>query len=1678
MADNISTIPSELEVGVFSDNLLSTQLDTLERVQSLYSDFNVPDIQHSPIPTVPKDMSTDDLLKTKGMSMNDFLTSTDPKLNEIAKNYMSQDAARNKALTKGYGLDHLVKYQEGQDKYTTDHWWSEAGKTKFGFNPYATLAENDDFYHKNVWNNYSLFGKIWRGTGTFAGRALSKIVTGLVGMVGDIGAMAWNGMEELNESLGGQQNNFWADVSDNWLARKMEDADNYTKEQILPTYRSINYDDKGAFAKLTDPTFWMNDLADGAGFLLQFAVPGTLFGKAAVLGKAGKLGRFGKLMSAGVGEATTASRLARGTGAGLEFLTGSRNVGGITAHVFNTTMESVAETKEGFNATVKELVEKGYSEHEAKQIAAENAPFQFGTNMGILSFSNAFENKWFQQAVGNRINPFRSKINAAGLIENKTGNLVGKFFTDNKWGNRLYYYGMNGAKAAVMEGYWEENAQLAAQRVARGEYERKGEDTPSQGYTEKATNFFSQLMKQTVDSAKGKDREAADSIMAGVVIGVLGGGLFSKFSGSRKIPQVDADGNPLMNNGLRVTKTSFLPEGQRRRENREHAETVAAVKNARDAWMSINTMPIDIYNEDKTINEEKAQRRVDELNEKLSKVASVSNRRITLDQLTDPTERENKQYLLFGDFLKAHILNGTGEDLIERIKNWGNKSEDELAMYGVDPEIAENPLHWANVAQTLYNEYKNIDGIKFVNPVNEKTGKRETTDAYFQKERAIKSLIFDYTAQREASKMTAARYAELEAENNPFRSVDTFNSYNALIARRNALDYTLKQDNLDPDSKDFFQKDLDKVNAQIEMRKNSLPEHVTGNISDMVFEKDSDIATQEREIMESINDYLGYQMGKEDFLRAVEAHDKLIKEYSDPNTGIQKYNEVVDYWADKLSKTRLAKLVDLGYTEAQVTNMTEEQQQKAIDSGLTREQAEQQAANPPATPKEEEESTTLGRIMNLVSKAGMDAWNGMKDFVRSKLNLDPDVASLDEIKEAAQQKMDENNTPSKDDIRKQLLAALKEIDERYTDENLDAAAAQLAVAIQQSPEGFPQNLRDLVTLFVQSKVEDVKKGDPEADSKTEKQPATDVNAVPKVDEQAKDVVPEVTPEPEDNDLEITPTPTVEASPTVTVEVPDVRTNVMPSTLLDEVREAYRLHQQALENETTFKEEAEKEDMKVHNNRIDYHSDEGKFTGNINVNTSNPRDLVDGNLKTADNNLARFNFTDNLLTGKLDSNDFKIRLTLSQNDVIVGIVADKQGNPLSFNDKGMPVKEGLPILMYIDMEMYEKANLGKRRQDVVKPPFPLAPLMTFINPLTGKTALYNLPQGGKMGSERTFVNPPIELHPSFAEKDVMSMLKDSIRKGTVTASISFLTQGMLYREGTDNSYSNIPKNAPTKSAQDLWEKGHLRDERGEIPLEDTIMNGVYRRAQRIQFRLLSNINDRNGGSESAEFHALPLGEVTNEKGEKIWDLLKAENGQNFFEAAIQGNLEATKENLTTLNALLRPDKFLVLNLGRLGNGNLLVINLKKFKKFLNTPDVTPEQLRELTTVDDLKNSELNFSKIFYDLDDEVELAQGVLGDGRNNYMRFVNRNVMTSASTIKKGNIEGYSRINKRIGLSLDMNMDDLNKAENQREQENKAPKLTEVTIEDDMNDKQKSDLLFSKHEEEENFDDDFTKTDC
>lgn len=1662
---DLERMSSELTTGKFNDKLLATRLDTLERNDALFGEPRLPQITY-----IPKDLSTDNILQSgKLPSVSDYLDSPDPKLNKLGMDYLASDSQRNITLNTGIGLPDMVRYQPGQEKFTTDHWWSESGKTKFGFNPDKSMAENENLYHEQVWDNYSFGGKAWRGVGTFAGRVLSKLTTGLVGMVGDIGSMAWNGLEEIIEASGGPKNNFWADVSDNVLSRAMHNVDEYVKQEILPTYKSINYDEKGAFAKLTDPYFWQNDMAEGAGFLLQFAIPATVLGKLTTAAKtariAGEASTFQKILAAGVGETATAGRFAKATGRALETLTGSRNVGGIAAHAFNTTMESVAETKDGFDASVKDLMSKGYSEEEAKRIAAERAPTQFGLNMMILTASNAFENKWFQKLAGNRVLR-REAVDAAGDIAERKA--FGKFFRENAIGKRVAFYGKIGAQGMAMEGFWEENAQAAAGRVAAGSYMRRGDDTLSEGRLTKSKSFFPQLLQQTIDASwwgKG-DKEVADSIMAGAVLGLLGGGGFAKLSGDK-------------------VKGKILPLGERKQRERDNANLVASVKNAKAAWMDINVMPDDLFNDDGTFNEEKVKQRTKDINAKLDKIHSMFTRKATIDDIKDPIKREYLKDVLFGDFIRGHILHGTGEQLISKMKDWSNKSPEELAMYGLSPEMIENPQEWADMAQELFDKYRKIEDLKFDNPDGpDKLSVKE----YMNRVSAIRAHLFDFEAQKIASKNTLNKYSMLEDEYNPFnKTPSVFNMYNELAAKAEFYRQNMENPNADARSKAFFTEEYGKMKEKLRSLKTNLTDYDTLPTSNFLFEKGTNIKQREAEILQTVSDYTEFQWEKDSSERSIREWDTLINEYSDQATGLTKWKDEVKKWTDIAAKMEVKRMAGLGYSEYETVNMSQEQRDLILLDGIKREdnpefkeadeakaaekaakEAEKTAETPTSNQPslEELKNTLFEEIKLLYPDARIEKIDENMQLFLAEMQVNPDMqlpesfmeamlaynqAKVEALKQQATGQFTNASTNEPDnksevevpitlvETKEEKIERLEKELESITDDNNPRIAeidAELT-ALEQVPQTIKvQQLRPLSELrqeladmkakrlewirlkkneYDKDAFEDLERQiDEWVDAIGETEKAVDIQVRDLNDERKKNGLEILTVEEALPILESVVTPPL-PPPIKPVEEEENEPGMVPPSLLDEVRKAYRLHEQALENDTTFKEESEKEGLVAGNNKIDDHFAIGKNDGTINVVTSNHKDLEKGAIRSTDNNLARFNFLDNLSSRKLKKEDYKLVLGVGKNGGIYGIVADKDGNFVKFDDSGMPFKDGDNLLFFLDgFDLYNEQNIGKRRSEVVTPPFSIAPLTA----------------------------TPIILHPSFANTDVISILKDRIKNGKVTASISFTTQGMLYREGVNNTY-NIPKNSPTTTAKDIISKGHTKEEKGFIPSENENVGGTYQHASRIHFPLLKDINNPSAGTEIAEFHPVSLQNAVTEDGRKVLDVIKTETGENIIEAGVKGNLEATAENMRTLTSLLRPDKYFILNLGTV----IQIIDLKKFKKFLTLGKITHKELMKLTKVEDVYKSPLNIRKIHYDGMEEVSLYEGLLSEGEENYSRFINMNIVTSAMTIKKSpSVEGYTRINKRMTITVDNNMEELKKAQNQEVQMEQSPSNTVVKL--------------------------------
>lgn len=864
----------DLQRGISPDNLLAVEIDSKERLDRLFS-VNISDF------AIPKDATLDDILMYDRSKDNQITIenarelsgSTNPEVRKQAVDFIYRQKMKDPIVKSGAGFTNYVSAQEGQEKFTNDNILNH---NKYGFNPYISVAENEDFYKKNVWDNYSTFGKIWRGAGTFAGRTLSKLATGLVGTVGDIMSVTWNAPEEIASWVTGNDNNYWAKVSNNFLSRKMEELDNDVKNYILPTYKSIDYDKQGAFSKLLDPYFWQNEMADGVGFLLQFAVPAAGFGKLAQLGKMQGASKLAKFMATPTGKVMSA-------------ISGGENRGAAAAWIFNTTMESIAQTKEGFHRTVDELMSKGFSKEEAEKQASNNAPAEFGMNMGILSLSSSFENRWFQKLAGNYTPTVKFAVNEAGEATlKKATTKLGKFLTENTQGQRLSYYVPAIGKSILMEGYWEENAQLAAARVASGSYTRKLDD--NQEEFNRSKNFFLQLAKQTYDASTlfgGKgDKEAADSIMSGAVIGMIGSTAFSKLG---TISNKDKDGK-------RTIQGAF--EGVRRAEMRELAGKVAEMNNLRAAWLSMKTIDKDIYDKDingkPILNQDKAKEKIDQLNAKLSTISSKYEEFTKIENIEDFNERKILHNNLFSDYVLANILNGTQDSLLERLDNWKNKTPEELKLFGVTEDMNLDVNEMAQKARSLVELHKTIENIRYKNP-------GESAFNFDEKTRTLKNTVYQHTVDADSYNELSQYYKNKADELIPFDSNEPSYDYNVNQSRllsltNNLVNATSSEEKLK------LKTEIDKLTEELSFKKELLPDYEEDNKTGYLFKKGTKSETAINKLGDKLNEYLINFNRSVEYNMAANRSKMFAQIYADPNKGIDYFNAQIEMNFDRVNK--------------------------------------------------------------------------------------------------------------------------------------------------------------------------------------------------------------------------------------------------------------------------------------------------------------------------------------------------------------------------------------------------------------------------------------------------------------------------------------------------------------------------------------------------------------------------------------------------------------------------------------------------------------------------------------------------------------------------------------------------------------------------------------------------------
>lgn len=653
--------PNVMEGVLTPQDLFNIKVDTMARwdkIMSTPNNFNVP------APNFPDyNFDTNPLDKTTQMSLSDGLFSDNAQIKQQAKSLINKDFANSPGIKYNVGMKIDTPYDEAK-KYV---------QREYGFDP---TRDNEDFYYKNTYANQSFLNRSWQNTYKGLGRLVGGVGAKLGQTVGHIGAMAWNGLQEAwqgidNTNGGNFNNNFIADVAENTMTKLFEQAEETLKDHWMPVFKPAGWDEKGFFDKLNEGIYWSDELADGAAFM------GAMIAETYLAGGLGRMAGLGKVGAKTITGTGTLAKLGRGA---MKLTTGADDLGGVGSWALSVAGESMFESAGVFKGVKQTLLEEraegknSYSDEEIDKIAGERGAMAFKGNLAVLALSNAFENRMiFQplmkkfrgkgQGIENQPNRLSSGIKVSDSVDNlddfakaSSARPEYKNKLEGYWNIKkklkdpqgaLRFYGMQAIKAPVMEGLWEENAQLAIERLA------------TQGKLN-AKSFVNQYVKQTGNLEN--DHKAQDAIGAGAVIGILGSSGTSIATRERR---------KLKENTLNAIKQYNLSR-----------QRYLSFQDAYERDTDGNF----IKDEDTggyKIDVDKAKAIIAGQDEHLAK-------QLTVDSIKDPIFRRLMQDQLLASYVFAAKAAGIHGNVAERFDRLSSLTAEQTRALGFDPGTVEN----------------------------------------------------------------------------------------------------------------------------------------------------------------------------------------------------------------------------------------------------------------------------------------------------------------------------------------------------------------------------------------------------------------------------------------------------------------------------------------------------------------------------------------------------------------------------------------------------------------------------------------------------------------------------------------------------------------------------------------------------------------------------------------------------------------------------------------------------------------------------------------------------------------------------------------------------------------------------------------------------------------------------
>lgn len=639
---------------------------------------------------------------------------------------------------------------------------------------FLPTRDNEDLYAKDQ----GFFRSVGDGLGRLVLTAGTKLGTG-IGYTAGLAGMG--NSHEDGSGFGG-----WiSGAADNGLAKWFETAENEkVKEDWLPIYQEAKDRDKGFFRRAaTDLNFWTEDVTDGAAFMAGAFVPGMAISKlgagteiVSALAKTRGLTNIGEAAALGADGLTGAVEselaLSRGaTVAGTDIGGGAAAIEGNSANLATKYAATTQSTEAGFqqlpralswidNAKLARNIDVGattfintaseamfeakgvkddlinklsqvknedgsykYNAQEVRTLAAKGAKDTFVMNLGALSASNLWE-----------ANLFFKKLPGAARAVSAEGKAVSGLLDDvtmqkRTFGQRLFETSKTIGEGVVAEGLWEENIQLAIQRL------NESDENFDLSFGGKLIALGKQYAKQTAAAITGDDPEAASNIGIGGLMGGAANVVLGVNGAKAEAAKVDN-----LNKQVNFFKTlgNIYVQG---------TDGKLALDNAGNPTVDVN---------------------------KLKAYAASMNKVLGLQEVGNNLENRSVNELaqvfkdeVFARFAKAHFDNGLGDLLHERLDTIGNITQEDMMMLGYDP-LSKNASIPAAVdaykkkAQDLETLYDNIQK-NYLPARRDKKGKKffEVTDKLFYMSARAQSLtnqITDTKTQYDALKADTATF--------------------------------------------------------------------------------------------------------------------------------------------------------------------------------------------------------------------------------------------------------------------------------------------------------------------------------------------------------------------------------------------------------------------------------------------------------------------------------------------------------------------------------------------------------------------------------------------------------------------------------------------------------------------------------------------------------------------------------------------------------------------------------------------------------------------------------------------------------------------------------------------------------------------------------------------------------